>query len=52
MQLLITKCASSAPDGDFADFEDFVHTPLIMDSWGGPWTGASTLMMVHWLELM
>ena len=57
MQLLITKCASSVPDADFADFADFadlVHTPPIMDSWGaiGQWTGASTLMMAHWLELI
>jgi hypothetical protein len=27
MHLLITKCASSAPDADFADFADLVHTP-------------------------
>ena len=48
--LLITKCVSSAPDADFADFADLVHTPPIMDSWGGQWTGASTLMMAHWLD--
>jgi len=33
MHLLITKCASSVPDADFADFADLVHTPPIMDSW-------------------
>ena len=55
MQSLITKCASSVPDADFADIADLVHTAPIMDSWGGhwQWTGAShgTLMMVHWLDL-
>jgi hypothetical protein len=40
MHVVITKCASSAPDSDadFADFADLVHTPPIMDSWGGQWT--------------
>ncbi len=42
MHELITKCASSAPDADFADFADLVRTP----------PGQPEYMMNHWNELI
>ncbi len=48
--MLITKCASSVPDADFADFADLVHTLPIMDSWSVDL--GQYYMMAHWHELM
>ncbi len=55
MHVLIIKCASSAPDADFSDFADLVHTPPIMHcigflGWSVDW--GQYYMMAHWHELM
>ncbi len=52
MHELNTKCASSEPDADFADFADLVHTPPIMDSWGTWSVDWGQYMMNHWNQLM